>query len=113
MNGLTTRLVIGGCTVVLSLNSSTLRYVIKDQIPRKCKGVPIGTNEIDLNLFYTLGREELDAKLILTMGGDNFVKTKRIELGEDFVSEKINQVDLFSGRSLKFFDICNVNVNRL
>ena len=47
------------------------------------------------------------------MGGDNFVKTKRIELGEDFVSGKINQVDLFSGTSLKFFDICNVDVNRL
>lgn len=73
----------------------------------------IAANEIDLNLFYTLWGEELDAKLILRMQDDNFVKTERMELGEDFVSGKINYVDLFSGRSLKFFDICNVDVNRL
>lgn len=113
MNGLTTRLATGGCTVVLSLNSFTLRYVIKDQIPRKWKGVSIAANKIDLNLFYILWREELDAKLILTMEDDNFVKTESVELGEDFVSGKINYVDLFSGRSLKLFDICNVDVNRL
>lgn len=90
MNGLTTRLVTGGCTVVLSLNSFALRYAIKDQITRKWKGVPIGANEIDLNLFYILAREELDAKLIFTMEDDNFVKTERMELGEDFILGKID-----------------------
>lgn len=70
-----------------------LRFTIRDQRSNYAKverSAPIGANEIDLNLFYTLAREELDAKLILTMEDDNFVKTERMELGEDFISGKIN-----------------------